>query len=205
MMHLPPYLIVHDLIIQIMSDEGKGKLVLTGDSMYRPTFSRPRHYLEVSGQRHVPATLPPGTGFRFTLNRMQGGHQRRSGLRGEEKILVPTGIQTPTPRSSSPQPVVMPTVLSHLNNVWYRKQLRTYLLCNFLLPSNICSPLGSNITFSTLLSHKLTPCFSLSMRDRIHYLMYIRVKLRSVMFLALALPCLCMIVVIRTHLHTQYQ
>jgi hypothetical protein len=28
--------------------------------MYRPAFSRPRHWMEVSGQLHSLATLPPG-------------------------------------------------------------------------------------------------------------------------------------------------
>jgi hypothetical protein len=41
-----------------------------------------------------------------------GGPQSRSGRRGE-KTLGPTGTQTPTPRSSSPQPpVAIPTALS---------------------------------------------------------------------------------------------
>jgi hypothetical protein len=31
-----------------------------GEWMYRSTFSWPRHSLEVSGQLHVPAALPPG-------------------------------------------------------------------------------------------------------------------------------------------------
>jgi hypothetical protein len=33
---------------------------------------------------------------------------------GEVKILDPTGIQTPTPWSSSPYPVAIPTTLSRL-------------------------------------------------------------------------------------------
>jgi hypothetical protein len=65
-------------------------------------------------------------------------------------------------------------------------KLRTSSLCNILLLPHISSPLRSNTAFSTVLSHKLTPCFSLSMRDRMHYLRYI--QLRSVMFLALVLP-----------------
>jgi hypothetical protein len=31
-----------------------------GEWMYRSTFSWPRHELEVSGQLHAPAALPPG-------------------------------------------------------------------------------------------------------------------------------------------------
>jgi hypothetical protein len=37
----------------------------------------------------------------YPLYRRLGGPQRRSGRRGEEKILDPTGTQTPTPLSSS--------------------------------------------------------------------------------------------------------
>jgi hypothetical protein len=40
--------------------------------------------------------------------------QSRSGRRGEEKILDPTGTRTPTPHSSSPYPVAIPTTLSRL-------------------------------------------------------------------------------------------
>jgi hypothetical protein len=34
--------------------------------MYRPAFSLPLHYLEVSGEFHVPAALPPGERASFT-------------------------------------------------------------------------------------------------------------------------------------------
>jgi hypothetical protein len=39
---------------------------------------------------------------RYPLDRRLSGPQSRSGRRGEEKILDPTGTRTPTPRSSSP-------------------------------------------------------------------------------------------------------
>jgi hypothetical protein len=39
---------------------------------------------------------------RYPLDRRLGGPQSRSGRRGEDKILVPTGTRTPTPWSSSP-------------------------------------------------------------------------------------------------------
>jgi hypothetical protein len=38
----------------------------------------------------------------------------RAGLDDVEKILDPTGTRTPTPRSSSPYPVAIPTALSRL-------------------------------------------------------------------------------------------
>jgi hypothetical protein len=37
----------------------------------------------------------------YPLDRRLGGPQSRSGGRGEEKILYPTGSQTPTPQPSS--------------------------------------------------------------------------------------------------------
>jgi hypothetical protein len=58
--------------------------------------------MEVSGQFHGPAALPRGESRRYQLDRRLGGPQSRSGRRGEEKILEPTGTRTPTPRSSSP-------------------------------------------------------------------------------------------------------
>jgi hypothetical protein len=45
-----------------------------------------------------------------------GEPQNRSGPRGEQKILDPTGTRTPTPLSSSPQPVPVLTALSRLLN-----------------------------------------------------------------------------------------
>jgi hypothetical protein len=48
------------------------------------------------------------------LDRRLGGPQSRSGRSGEEKILEPTGTRTPTPRSSSPYQVAIPTTLSRL-------------------------------------------------------------------------------------------
>jgi hypothetical protein len=51
---------------------------------------------------------------RNLLDRRLGGPQSRSGRHGEEKILDPTGTRTPTPRSSRPLPVAIPTELSRL-------------------------------------------------------------------------------------------
>jgi hypothetical protein len=50
------------------------------------------------------------------MDRRLGGLQSRSRRRGEEKILDPTGNRTPTPRSSRPYPVAMPTALSRFLN-----------------------------------------------------------------------------------------
>jgi hypothetical protein len=51
--------------------------------MYISTFSWLRHYLEVSGQLHAPAALPPGKKPRYPLDRRLSGPQSRSGRRGE--------------------------------------------------------------------------------------------------------------------------
>jgi hypothetical protein len=73
-----------------------------GEWMYRYTFSWPRHYLEVSGELHAPAALPPGEEPRYPLDRRLGGPQSRPGRHEEEKILDPTWTRTPTPQSSNP-------------------------------------------------------------------------------------------------------
>jgi hypothetical protein len=57
---------------------------------------------------------PRGKISRYPLDRRLGGPQSRSGRRGEQKILYPTGTRNPTPCSSSPQPVAIPTTLSRL-------------------------------------------------------------------------------------------
>jgi hypothetical protein len=60
-----------------------------GDWMYRSTFSWPRHSLEMSGQLHAPAALPPRKRSRYPLYRRLGGLQSRSGRRGEENNSWP--------------------------------------------------------------------------------------------------------------------
>jgi hypothetical protein len=55
----------------------------------------------VTGQLHATAALPPGKSPRYPLDRKLGGPQNRSGRRGEEKILEPTGTQNPPARSRS--------------------------------------------------------------------------------------------------------
>jgi hypothetical protein len=65
------------------------------------------HFLDLgtSWRWVVSFTLPlypRGKSSRSPLFRRMSGLQSRSRRRGEEKILDPTGTQTPTPRSSSP-------------------------------------------------------------------------------------------------------
>jgi hypothetical protein len=58
--------------------------------------------MEVSGQLHALAALPPGKKNQYPLDRRLDGHQSRSERRGDEKILDPTGTRIPAPESSSP-------------------------------------------------------------------------------------------------------
>jgi hypothetical protein len=51
---------------------------------------------------------------RYPLHRWRDGPQSRSGRYGEVKILDLAGNRTPTPQSSSPQPVAIPTALPRL-------------------------------------------------------------------------------------------
>jgi hypothetical protein len=77
-------------------------------------------YLDVSSRWVVRFTPRPlynqVKGPWYSLNRRLDGPQKRPGRRGEEKILDPTGNQTPNPRPSIPQPVVIPTALSRLSS-----------------------------------------------------------------------------------------
>jgi hypothetical protein len=60
------------------------------------------HTLDRSATATGPRPLyPRGKSPQYPLDRRLGGPQSRSERRGEEKILDPTGVRTPTPRSSS--------------------------------------------------------------------------------------------------------
>jgi hypothetical protein len=65
--------------------------------MYRSTFSWPRHYLEVSGQLHAPAALPPGKspGTHF----IGGWVDPTAGLDDMEKwkLFTLPGLELPLP------------------------------------------------------------------------------------------------------------
>jgi hypothetical protein len=58
--------------------------------------------LEVSGQLHATAALPPGKDPRYPLDRRLGGPQSRSGRFGAEKILDPTGTRVLSPSVVQP-------------------------------------------------------------------------------------------------------
>jgi hypothetical protein len=55
-----------------------------GEWRYSSTYWL-RHYMEVSGQFHAPAALPPEKSPWYPLDRRLGGPQSRSGRGGEEK------------------------------------------------------------------------------------------------------------------------
>jgi hypothetical protein len=60
--------------------------------MHKAILSWPQHQLEVSGQIHIPATLPPGKESPVPTRQDAG----------EVKILDPNMTQILTPQSSSP-------------------------------------------------------------------------------------------------------
>jgi hypothetical protein len=70
-----------------------------------------RHYLEVSGQLHIPAALPPGEKALDILwiGVCVGPKSRYGRCGGEKNLITLPGIEL---RSSSPYPVAMPTKLS---------------------------------------------------------------------------------------------
>jgi hypothetical protein len=68
-----------------------------GEWMYRPRFSWPRHKLEVSGQLHAPAALPPGKKPQYPLDRWLGGPQSRSGNMEKWKFLPLPGPELRPP------------------------------------------------------------------------------------------------------------
>jgi hypothetical protein len=82
-------------------------LCLTNEALRREDLATSRRWI-VS---FTPRLLYP----RDPLDRRLSGPHSQSGRRGEEKILDATGTGTPTPRSSSPYPVAIPTALSRLH------------------------------------------------------------------------------------------
>jgi hypothetical protein len=63
--------------------------------------------MEVSGQLHAPADLPPGKSPWFPLDRRLGGPQSRSGHGGgKKKFPAPSPRRESNPRTPIVQPVV---------------------------------------------------------------------------------------------------
>jgi hypothetical protein len=77
---------------------------LGGKGGIAPTHSRPRHYMEVSGQRHAAAAfLPPGKGPPVPIVQEAGWAPEPVWTqRLEETPFAPAGDRTPIARSSSP-------------------------------------------------------------------------------------------------------
>jgi hypothetical protein len=64
--------------------------------MYSSTFSLSRHYLEVSGQHHAPAALPPGKEPLVSISQIFWALEP-IWTTLKEKVIDTTGIQTPNP------------------------------------------------------------------------------------------------------------
>jgi hypothetical protein len=62
-----------------------------GNGYIDPRILELRHWLEVSGEHHALAALPPGKGPRYPLNERLGGPYNRSGRCEDEKNLARTG------------------------------------------------------------------------------------------------------------------
>jgi hypothetical protein len=102
---------VESQVVPVLNNEGQCHEGVWGSGFIDP------HFLDLgttslSGQLHVSAALPPGKLSWYWLDRRLDGPQNRSGHCGEKKILDPTGSRTPTPLSSSSQPVAISTALS---------------------------------------------------------------------------------------------
>jgi hypothetical protein len=69
---------------------------------------------------------PRGKSRQYPLDRRLGGPQSQSGRHGEVKILDPTGTRNPTPRSSSPWSVTIPTELSRLPYIHFCSYIYIY-------------------------------------------------------------------------------
>jgi hypothetical protein len=77
--------------------------------MYISTFSFTSALAGGEWSASRPGYFTSGKEPRYPSDRRLGGPQSRSGRLGEETILDITGTRTPTPRSSGPSPVAVPT------------------------------------------------------------------------------------------------
>jgi hypothetical protein len=106
-----------------VSTRGKDKvfsvlnnLALRHEGLWGSGFINP-HFLHLgTSWRWVVSFMtrplyPRGKSPRYPLDRRLGGPRSRSGRRGEEEILDPTGTLTQTSRSSNPWPVAILTAL----------------------------------------------------------------------------------------------
>jgi hypothetical protein len=107
----------------------------------------------------MPLSLYP----RYPLDRRLAGPQSRSGRHGEEKILDPTETQTPTPQSSSLQPVAIMSAQPSLS--WGEgKSYKATVLSFHFLKINLLHThartyeLNRNVTFSLKWTYCLLEC-----------------------------------------------
>jgi hypothetical protein len=107
---------------------------------------------------------PQGKSPQYPLDRRLGGPQNRSGRFGEVKILTPTGTRTPTPRSSSPQLVAIPTTLSRLillklwhSEMWWCIVWWISIFCRTAAPSSVQKFSGLLWNVGTYLSDYRAP------------------------------------------------
>jgi hypothetical protein len=70
---------------------------------------------------------------RYQLDRSLGGPQKRSGRQGEETILAPTGIRTPTPQLSSPIRWVQTWFSNRKWIFWHWNALKSDNFCNDMM------------------------------------------------------------------------
>jgi hypothetical protein len=113
-----------------------------GEWMYRSTFSSPRHWLQVNGQLHVPASLPP------LVRRLDGPKVGLDDLEKRKFFTLP-GLEL-RPRR---RPVAVPahhhcymrceTASSERTDLWYFRvgwslvRLRTACLTGILMGAPI--------------------------------------------------------------------
>jgi hypothetical protein len=88
--------------------------------------------MEVGGQCHIPATLPPEKSLRYTLYKKLGGPFGK-----EKNLLLLPGIE---PQPSNPQANAIPTELSVYNTA-----RKTGVLCMLVF---ICSVRGREYKIS---------------------------------------------------------
>jgi hypothetical protein len=91
-----------------------------GEWMYRSTYSWSRHLLEMSGQLHAPAALPPEKEPPYALDRRLGGPQNRCGRHGEDKNPARVGNQISAAQPVAHHSPTAPSQLPRLNGVGMR-------------------------------------------------------------------------------------
>jgi hypothetical protein len=116
--------------------------------------------MEVSGQLHVPDTLSPEEGPRYSLDRRLGGPQKRSGSGGEEKN-IPAHVGD---RTSIVQPGLTFLYKEYvILNIFYKAihyneatGIIVIRVCSFLCDSSCCRYHDQYSLYSVLLFFFIT-------------------------------------------------